>query len=73
MVLEHPIKTLGLSKVRVVLHPEVSIAVTVNVARSLEEAEKQARGEAVGAEAEEAAPADLAEFLDPAAAPQPDV
>ena len=73
VVLEHPIKTLGLSKVRVVLHPEVSIAVTVNVARSLEEAEKQARGEAVGAEAEEAAPADLAEFLDPAAAPQPDV
>ena len=73
VVLEHPIKTLGLAKVRVVLHPEVSIAVTVNVARSLEEAEKQVRGEAVGAEAEEAAPADLAEFLDPGAAPQPDV
>ena len=65
--------SLGLSKVRVVLHPEVSIAVTVNVARSQEEAEKQSRGEAVGAEAEEAAPADLAEFLDPGAAPQPDV
>jgi large subunit ribosomal protein L9 len=73
VVLLHPIKTLGLAKVRVVLHPEVSIAVTVNVARSLEEAEKQVRGEAVGAEAEEAAPADLAEFLDPGAAPQPDV
>jgi large subunit ribosomal protein L9 len=73
VVLEHPIKTLGLAKVRVVLHPEVSIAVTVNVARSLEEAEKQVRGEAVGAEAEEAEPADLAEFLDPGAAPQPDV
>jgi large subunit ribosomal protein L9 len=73
VVLEHPIKTLGLARVRVVLHPEVSIAVTVNVARSLEEAEKQVRGEAVGAEAEEAAPADLAEFLDPGAAPQPDV
>jgi large subunit ribosomal protein L9 len=73
VVLEHPIKTLGLSKVRVVLHPEVSIAVTVNVARSQEEAEKQARGEAVGGEAEEAAPVDLAEFLDPGAAPQPDV
>jgi large subunit ribosomal protein L9 len=48
VVLEHPIKTLGLTKVRTVLHPEVSIEVTVNVARSLEEAEKQVRGEAVG-------------------------
>lgn len=37
-----PIKTLGLFKVRVVLHPEVSVAVTVNVARTLEEAELQA-------------------------------
>lgn len=48
VVLEQPIKTLGLSQVRVVLHPEVSIPLTVNVARSPEEAEKQARGEAVG-------------------------
>jgi len=54
VVMEHPIKTLGLSTVRVVLHPEVSIDVTVNVARSPEEAEKQARGEAVGAAAEAA-------------------
>jgi large subunit ribosomal protein L9 len=53
VVLEQPIKTLGLSTVRVVLHPEVSIPVTVNVARSPEEAERQARGEAVGAAAEE--------------------
>jgi large subunit ribosomal protein L9 len=49
VVLEHPIKTLGLSQVRVSLHPEVSIPVTVNVARSPEEAERQARGERVGA------------------------
>ncbi|MBV9734702.1 MAG: 50S ribosomal protein L9 [Acidisphaera sp.] len=48
VVLAHPIKTLGLSQVRVVLHPEVSIPVTVNVARSAEEAERQARGETVG-------------------------
>ena len=41
VVLDQPIKTLGLTKVRVVLHPEVSIQVTVNVARSTEEAEKQ--------------------------------
>jgi large subunit ribosomal protein L9 len=53
VVLEQPIKTLGLSRVRVVLHPEVSLPVTVNVARSPEEAEKQARGEAVGLAAEE--------------------
>ena len=52
-MLDHPIKTLGLTEVRVALHPEVSIPVTVNVARSPEEAERQARGERVGAEAEE--------------------
>jgi large subunit ribosomal protein L9 len=51
--LEHPIKTLGLSRVRVALHPEVAIPVIVNVARSQEEAERQARGERVGVEAEE--------------------
>ena len=53
IILEHPIKMLGLTKVKVVLHPEVSMTVTVNVARSVEEAEKQARGEAVGMAAEE--------------------
>lgn len=52
VVLEQPIKTIGLSQVRVTLHPEVTIPVTVNVARSPEEAERQARGERVGAEAE---------------------
>jgi large subunit ribosomal protein L9 len=50
VILEHPIKNLGLAKVRVSLHPEVSIPVTVNVARSPEEAEKQARGERIGGE-----------------------
>src|SRR5690349_2191241 len=53
VLLEHPIKTLGLVKVRVALHPEVSVPVVVNVARSQEEAERQARGERIGAEAEE--------------------
>jgi large subunit ribosomal protein L9 len=53
VILEHPIKTLGLTRVRVVLHPEVSMEVTANVARSPEEAERQARGEAVGQQAEE--------------------
>ncbi len=53
IILPHPIKTLGLSTVRLVLHPEVSLPVTVNVARSVEEADKQARGEQVGQQAEE--------------------
>ena len=54
VILTHPIKTLGLTKVKVVLHPEVLIDVNANVARSVEEAEKQAKGEAVGQAAEEA-------------------
>ncbi len=73
VVLDHPIKTLGLTPVRVVLHPEVVMPVTVNVARSPEEAEKQARGEAVTGDAADAeaevAPEDL---LEPGAEPQPE-
>lgn len=42
VAIAEPIKTLGLFKVKVVLHPEVSVAVTVNVARSVEEAAVQA-------------------------------
>ncbi|GBQ05599.1 50S ribosomal protein L9 [Saccharibacter floricola] len=53
VVLEEPIKILGLVEARVALHPEVSIPLTVNVARSQEEAERQARGEVVGQEEEE--------------------
>jgi large subunit ribosomal protein L9 len=45
--LDQPIKTLGLTNVRVSLHPEVDLTVSVNVARSPEEAEKQGRGEAI--------------------------
>ena len=44
VVLERPIKTLGLHSVRIVLHPEVSVAITANVAQSTEEAEMQAKG-----------------------------
>ena len=44
VVLERPIKTLGLHSVRIVLHPEVSLAITANVAQSSEEAEMQAKG-----------------------------
>lgn len=58
--LSHPIKSLGLYEVTVALHPEVSVPVIVNVARSAEEAERQALGEAVSPEEEaEAAGDDL--------------
>jgi len=75
VVLDHPIKTLGLAKVTVSLHPEVSIPVTVNVARSPEEAERQARGEQVGQAAEEAEAAAEAALEAPMfeTDPQPDV
>ena len=44
IVLERPIKTLGVFDVKVVLHPEVAVTVTVNVARSDDEAELQKDG-----------------------------
>jgi large subunit ribosomal protein L9 len=69
VILEHPIKTLGLSTVRVALHPEVSIPVTVNVARTAEEAERQARGETVRGDGDEEAAPSLEEVLDA----QPDI
>lgn len=71
IVLDHPIKTLGVRQVRVVLHPEVTIPVAVNVARSQEEAARQSRGEAVGLVAEaEAEAAEPAELFEEAAAPE---
>jgi large subunit ribosomal protein L9 len=45
IVLEKPIKTLGLHEIKVQLHPEVGVKVILNVARSEDEAERQARGE----------------------------
>ena len=60
--LDKPIKTLGLFPVRVVLHPEVSVTVTVNVARSEDEAEIQLKtGAAVVGETSEPAVEYLAE------------
>jgi large subunit ribosomal protein L9 len=52
VLLEQPIKVLGLTNVRVELHPEVHINVVVNVARSVEEAARQARGEEIVREEE---------------------
>lgn len=45
--LDKPIKEIGLHPITVILHPEVRVTVTVNVARTEEEAERQARGEDV--------------------------
>ena len=53
VVLEAPIKILGLHNVSIVLHPEVTSSVIVNVARTEEEAERQAAGEDVTAERDE--------------------
>ncbi|PZO73590.1 MAG: 50S ribosomal protein L9 [Mesorhizobium amorphae] len=43
--LNQPIKTIGLTNVAIALHPEVEVTVTLNIARSTDEAERQARGE----------------------------
>jgi large subunit ribosomal protein L9 len=48
--IDKAIKAIGLHEISVVLHPEVRVAVTINVARTEDEAERQARGEDVLAE-----------------------
>jgi large subunit ribosomal protein L9 len=45
VVLDRPIKTLGLNPTRIALHPEVIVPIILNVARSQDEADRQARGE----------------------------
>ncbi len=47
VAMDKPIKTLGLHEVKVRLHAEVAVTVTLNIARSQDEAERQARGENV--------------------------
>lgn len=67
VVLDRPIKDLGLHPVTVVLHPEVAVKVSINVARSIEEAELQASGKSIqelAAEAEAAAEFEIAELFD---------
>lgn len=62
-----PIKELGLHNVEVRLHPEVSVEITMNVARSEEEAELQASGKSIqelAAEAEAEAEFEIAELFD---------
>src|SRR3954454_4349628 len=53
IVLNTPIKTLGVHGVAVLLHPEVEVRISANVARSPDEAERQARGENVTARRDE--------------------
>ena len=62
-----PIKDLGLHEVEVVLHPEVTATIELNVARSAEEAELQASGKSIqelAAEEEAAADFEIAELFD---------
>ena len=54
ILLDRPIKALGLHPVQVALHPEVVVRVQVNVARSESEAERQSKGEDVTMVREEA-------------------
>jgi large subunit ribosomal protein L9 len=68
VALNKPIKTLGLHEIKVRLHAEVTVTITLNIARSQDEAERQARGENIIASqfeedriADEEAQADLLE------------
>ena len=69
IVLDKPIKAIGVYTVKVALHPEVSVNVKVNVARSPEEAEMQAQGVDVMASMFERDEAGFTEDYDPNAEP----
>ncbi len=69
IVLDKPIKTLGIHDVKVALHPEVVVMVKVNIARSPEEAELQAKGVDINADMFEREEAGFTEAFDPGAEP----
>src|SRR4051812_29711290 len=69
IVLDRPIKAIGLQEVKIALHPEVSVTIHVNVARSPEEADLQAQGVDVMAEMFEKDVAGFTEERDPNAEP----
>jgi len=69
VILDKPIKAIGVNTVKVALHPEVSVTITVNVARSPEEAELQAQGVDVMTEMFEKDAAGFTEAFDPNAEP----
>lgn len=64
IALNTPIKTIGLHTVPVALHPEVEVTITINVARSADEAERIARGEDVIARREERVAIETRETLE---------
>jgi large subunit ribosomal protein L9 len=73
VVLDRPIKDLGLHTITVALHPEVAVKVRLNVARSVEEAELQASGKSIqelAAEAEAEAEFEIANLFDEMGAAQ---
>ena len=73
IVLDRPIKDLGIHTVSAVLHPEVIVKIKLNVARSTQEAELQAAGKSIqelAAEAEAAAEFEIAELFDEMGAAQ---
>ena len=69
VILGKPIKNIGVHDVRIALHPEVSVTVKVNVARSPEEAELQAKGVDVMSSMFERDDAGFTEAYDPNAEP----
>jgi large subunit ribosomal protein L9 len=69
IVLDRPIKNIGMQAVKIALHPEVSVTIHVNVARSPEEAELQAQGVDVMADMFERDEAGFTEAYDPNAEP----
>ena len=69
IVLDRPIKAIGMQDVKIALHPEVSVTIRVNVARSPEEADLQAKGVDVMAEMFEKDVAGFTEERDPNAEP----
>jgi large subunit ribosomal protein L9 len=69
IVLDRPIKAIGMQTVRIALHAEVSVSIKVNVARSPEEAELQAQGVDVMADMFEKDSAGFTEDYDPNAEP----
>jgi large subunit ribosomal protein L9 len=69
VVLDRPIKAIGVHDVKIALHPEVAVTVKVNVARSPEEADLQAQGVDVLQQMFEQEAAPLAEELEPVAEP----
>jgi large subunit ribosomal protein L9 len=69
VVLDRPIKNIGLHVVKIALHPEVSVTIKVNVARSPEEADLQAQGVDVMASMFERDEAGFTEDYDPNAEP----